>query len=53
MRTLLEEAGFTGIQRVQAFGLFKDGSRLEVRGRPVSLNVVAHKKEAPATTPAG
>ena len=39
----LKDAGFTGIQRVEAFGVFDDASKLEFAGRRISLNIVARK----------
>jgi predicted SAM-dependent methyltransferase len=40
----LASAGFTGIERVDAFGLFEDSSSIVFRGRPVSLNLAARKR---------
>ena len=39
----LSAAGFTGIRRVDGFGLFEDCSTLVFAGRPISLNLEAHK----------
>lgn len=39
----LRRAGFVSVARVERFGLFEDASALVFRGRPISLNVVAHK----------
>ena len=37
----LQQAGFSAIQRVQSFNLFKDTSELQFLGMPISLNVMA------------
>ncbi len=42
----LQQAGFTGMQRVQAHGLFDDTSNLVFVGQAISLNMVATR---PAT----
>lgn len=39
--SVLAEAGFTNIQRVLDFGLFKDASTIMFLGVPVSVNLVA------------
>ncbi len=39
--SLLEEAGFTGIQRVAAFSHFRDTSSMLMLGVPISLNMTA------------
>jgi predicted SAM-dependent methyltransferase len=39
----LFNAGFSRVERVKSFGLFDDSSLIEVRGEPISLNVVAYK----------
>ncbi len=39
----LLRAGFSRIERVEDFGLFRDSSVFEYLGRKTSLNVVAHK----------
>ena len=39
----LQKAGFVEATRVSAFGLFEDTSNLEMRGRPISLNMTARK----------
>jgi len=39
----LFRAGFSRIEQVKAFGLFRDSSTIEYMGEPISLNVVAHK----------
>jgi len=43
MRLFLGQAGFSRLQRVQDFGLFRDASSLKPWGFPISLNVVAIK----------
>lgn len=40
---LLRRAGFSRVERVERFDLFRDSSSLEVRGTLISLNVIAHK----------
>jgi predicted SAM-dependent methyltransferase len=42
-KAFLENAGFTAVRRVEAFGLFKDASDGTLAGRRISLNVVASK----------
>jgi hypothetical protein len=39
----LRAAGFIDARRVAAFGLFDDASKLEMRGEPISVNIVARK----------
>lgn len=39
--SLLQQAGFTGIQRVAAFDLFRDTSCMVFLGVPISLNMTA------------
>jgi len=39
----LHAAGFTGMRRVNGFGLFQDGSCLALHDIPISLNMIAHK----------
>jgi predicted SAM-dependent methyltransferase len=39
----LRAAGFRPPERVEAFGLFEDASALRMRGRLISLNVIARK----------
>jgi len=39
----LFDAGFARVERVKAFDLFHDDSRLEYLGEAISLNVVAYK----------
>jgi predicted SAM-dependent methyltransferase len=39
----LNAIGYTGIERVESFGLFADGSETRFRGRRVSLSVIARK----------
>lgn len=43
LRTLLAQKGFTRIERVKGFGLFKDTSEMIFGGVPISLNVQAFK----------
>ena len=43
MRDYLTKAGFSKIERVESFGLFKDTSDFKPYGFPISLNVVATK----------
>ena len=43
LQRFLFNAGFSRVERVKDFGLFEDGSLLEYRGEPISLNVVATK----------
>jgi predicted SAM-dependent methyltransferase len=40
---MLTDAGFRDIRRVHRFGLFEDGTDAQVRGTPISLNVMARK----------
>lgn len=39
----LHGGGFTGMRRVTGFGLFEDTSSLELKGTPISLNMIATK----------
>jgi len=39
--SVLQAAGFTGIQRVAGFNLFTDTSSMQVLGVPISLNMTA------------
>ncbi len=39
----LTEAGYVKVRRVDDFGLFQDTSRLDFRGMPISLNLIAEK----------
>jgi len=39
----LHAGGFTGMHRVTGFGLFQDTSSLELKGTPISLNMIATK----------
>jgi predicted SAM-dependent methyltransferase len=39
----LHAAGFVDARRVATFGLFDDASKLEMRGKPISVNIVARK----------
>jgi predicted SAM-dependent methyltransferase len=39
----LHAGGFTGMRRVTSFGLFQDTSSLELKGTPISLNMIATK----------
>jgi predicted SAM-dependent methyltransferase len=43
VRGFLGAAGFVDAKRVARFELFDDASKLEMRGKPISLNMVAHK----------
>jgi predicted SAM-dependent methyltransferase len=43
LAAFLSEAGFTGIRRVPSLGLFADTSQFQMRGVPISLNVIAEK----------
>lgn len=43
LRHFLSVAGFVHAVRVESFGLFDDTSDMEVRGVPISLNMVARK----------
>jgi predicted SAM-dependent methyltransferase len=43
LTSYLTAAGFTGIRRVENFGLFDDTSLLELKGTPISLNMIAVK----------
>jgi predicted SAM-dependent methyltransferase len=40
----LTSAGFTEVERVEAFGLFEDSSSIVFKGRPISLNLAARKR---------
>ena len=42
----LRGAGFTEMRRVSGFGLFNDTSSLELKGAPISLNMIANKPQA-------
>jgi predicted SAM-dependent methyltransferase len=46
LTTYLSTAGFMGIQRIADFGLFDDTSSMEVKGIPISLNMMARKAGA-------
>jgi len=39
----LAEAGFVGVQRTAAFGLFEDTSMYRFKGVAISLNLIASK----------
>jgi predicted SAM-dependent methyltransferase len=39
----LTQAGFTGIRRVENFGLFEDASTIQFKGMPISVNIIAEK----------
>jgi predicted SAM-dependent methyltransferase len=39
----LHAGGFTGMRRVASLGLFQDTSSLELKGTPISLNMIARK----------
>ncbi len=39
----LGNAGFTRVEKVEEFGLFKDSSAIRYQGRLISLNVIAFK----------
>jgi predicted SAM-dependent methyltransferase len=41
----LTSAGFTQVERVDAFGLFEDSSSIVFKGRPISLNIAARKRD--------
>jgi len=43
LKGFLHAAGFVDARRVARLGLFDDGSNLEMRGRPISVNIVARK----------
>jgi len=43
----LRAAGFVDARRVAAFDQFDDASRLEMRGTPISVNIVARKAARP------
>ena len=45
----LELAGYVRMRRVQEFGLFDDTSRMSFKGVPISLNMVAEKRDATAS----
>lgn len=51
MRSYLQRAGFSDIQRVADLGLFNDASRMTFHGQPISLNVIAYKPMAAAIAP--
>lgn len=46
----LMHAGFKKILRVVRFGIFNDTSEQLFKGTPISLNIIAHKEEAPPAT---
>jgi predicted SAM-dependent methyltransferase len=52
LTSFLSGAGFENIKRVSGFGLFADCSTLILLGRPISLNLEAHKKPAASGNPA-
>jgi hypothetical protein len=41
--TLLHDAGFREIERVEKFGVFQDTSELRFSDTPISLNMIARK----------
>jgi predicted SAM-dependent methyltransferase len=41
LRDQLQQAGFSAIQRVPSFNLFKDSSEMQFLGMPISLSMVA------------
>ena len=43
IRGFLRAAGFVDARRVTAFNLFDDASKLEMRGQPISVNILARK----------
>jgi predicted SAM-dependent methyltransferase len=43
LNDFLKEAGFSKIEKVSNFNLFKDTSNLKVYGFPISLNIIAYK----------
>jgi hypothetical protein len=43
MTSLLRQAGFDEVSRVDVFGLFADASAVVLHGRPISLNMLARK----------
>lgn len=43
LSSFLQNAGFSGIQRVREFGLFSDTSSMVFAGTPISLNLIAYK----------
>lgn len=43
LKDVLTQIGFTGVQRVQSFGLFKDTTEQAFDGKRISLNVSAYK----------
>jgi len=45
IKGFLHAAGFVHARRVAAFDLFDDASKLEMRGKPISVNMVALKPE--------
>ncbi|WP_201066618.1 MULTISPECIES: FkbM family methyltransferase [Thiorhodovibrio] len=45
LASLLGQAGFARIERVETFGLFQDTSDYAPYGEPISLNVVAYPEE--------
>jgi hypothetical protein len=49
----LTHAGFSDIQRVDAFGLFKDTSTLKLGGVTASVNVTARKATGPRLSVSG
>jgi hypothetical protein len=47
LRGFLRAAGFIEARRVAALNLFDDASKLEMRGTPISVNLVARKAPRP------
>ena len=43
LKSFLEKAGFSKIEKVKTFSLFKDTSDLAPYGFPISLNLIAYK----------
>jgi predicted SAM-dependent methyltransferase len=43
LRDILRIAGFTGIRRIENFGIFDDTSTTMLKGVPISVNVVCEK----------
>jgi predicted SAM-dependent methyltransferase len=46
LQDLLQQLGFTAIERAETFGAFADSSETRFRERLVSLNVIARKPGA-------
>lgn len=44
LRTLLEEVGFSQVERVEEFGLFNDTSAMRFHGTLISLNLMTYKR---------